>query len=62
MLLETTNMIVGSAKVLSEEQQTSSFTISTPYFSEHDYFTMNTDGYHTLYVANGEMTIAIKAL
>ena len=62
MLLETTNMIVGSAKILSEEQQASSFTLSTPYFSEYDYFTMNTDGYQTLYVANGEMTIAIKAL
>lgn len=62
MLLETTNMIVGSAKVLAEEQPSNSFTISTPHFFEHNQFIMNTDAHHILYVANGEMSIAIKEL
>ncbi|MDP1785601.1 MAG: chemotaxis protein CheX [Sulfuricurvum sp.] len=62
MLLETTNMIVGSAKVLAEESDHNPFTISTPHFFKHDQFTMPTDGVHTIHVANGEIGIALKAL
>jgi hypothetical protein len=62
MLLETTNMIVGSAKVLCEESSNNPFTISTPHFHTNDYFTIDTEEHHTFNVANGEMLIAIKAL
>lgn len=62
MLLETTNMIIGSAKVISEESHDHPFSISTPHFFKEDYFTMPCDGTHTIQVANGEMMIAIKAL
>ncbi|MDP3119060.1 MAG: chemotaxis protein CheX [Sulfuricurvum sp.] len=62
MLLETTNMIIGSAKVLAEESDANSFIISTPHFLKEDYFTMPYDGIQAVQVANGEMVIAIKAL
>lgn len=62
MLLETTNMIIGSAKVLAEGSDVNSFTISTPHFLKENYFTMPYDGIQTFQIANGEMVIAIKAL
>lgn len=62
MLLETTNMIIGSAKVLAEASDANSFTISTPHFIKEDYFTMPYDAMHTVQIANGEMLLAIKAL
>jgi hypothetical protein len=62
MLLETTNMIIGSAKVIAEESNMNMFSISTPHFLREDYFTMPCDGIHTIQIAHGEMMIAIKAL
>lgn len=62
MLLETTNMIIGSAKVIAEESDIHPFSISIPHFLTEDYFTMPFDATHTIQVANGEMMIAIKAL
>lgn len=62
MLLETTNMIIGSAKVIAEESDLHPFTISTPHFLTEDYFAMPCDGIHFIQVANGKMMIAIKAL
>lgn len=62
MLLETTNMIIGSAKVIAEESDNHPFSISIPQFFKEDYFTMPLDGAHTIEIANGQMTIAIKAL
>lgn len=62
MLLETTNMIIGSAKVIAEESDVHPFSISTPHFLKEDYFSMPCDGTHTIQIAHGEMMIAIKAL
>ena len=62
MLLETTNMIIGSAKVIAEESDIHPFSISIPHFLTEDYFTMPCDGMHTIELANGQMIIAIKAL
>ncbi|MFA6188262.1 MAG: chemotaxis protein CheX [Sulfuricurvum sp.] len=62
MLLETANMIIGSAKVIAEESNINPFTISTPNFLIEDCFTMPYDASHAIQVANGEMMIAIKAL
>lgn len=62
MLLETTNMIVGSAKVISEEYPLSSFTISTPHLYNSNQLSLTTDKSYTFNLENGEMIIAIKAL
>ena len=62
MLLETTNMIVGSAKVLSGESCIHSFTISTPHYMSDDVSTIAFDECSTLCVAGGEMLIAFKGL
>lgn len=62
MLLETTNMIIGSAKVLASESEELSFTISTPHILDNGEFSMPLDAYCTIAVAEGEMGIAIKAL
>jgi hypothetical protein len=62
MLLETTNMIVGSAKVLCEEATSNPFIISTPHPLEGDCRTMEFDAYNTLYVADGEIFMAFKGL
>jgi len=62
MLLETTNMIVGNAKVLCEEASNHPFTISTPHFYANDHFNIDTQKHYTFYVADGEMLIALKAL
>ena len=60
MLLETTNMIIGSAKVLASQTDTSHFTISTPHLCDHDYDTISPDHFATLLILGGEMSIAIK--
>lgn len=61
MLLETTNMVIGSAKVLASESSEFAFTISTPHILENTEFSMPLDEYCTIVVAGGEMGIAIKA-
>jgi len=60
MLLETTNMIIGSAKVLAQEKPNASFTISTPHIQKE--FPLNLDNYYTFGIGEGNMMIAIKAL
>jgi hypothetical protein len=62
MLLETTNMIVGSAKVLAGESSIHPFTISTPYFETDDASCIKFDACNTLCVAGGEMLIAFRGL
>ncbi len=62
MLLETTNMIVGSAKVLAGESSIHPFTISTPHFFADEASNIHFDGCNTLSVAGGEMLIAFKGL
>ncbi len=62
MLLETTNMVIGSAKVLASESSEFAFSISTPHILENAEFSMPLDEYCTIAVADGEMGIAIKAL
>lgn len=62
MLLETTNMIIGNAKVLCEESSCNPFSISTPHFSQEDHNSLHLDEYTSLYVADGMMFMALKAL
>lgn len=61
MLMETTNMIVGSAKVLAEAYQTS-MTIATPFIVSNETAMGQPDAIQCIDVNNGEMTIALKRL
>ena len=60
MLLETTNMIVGSAKVLAEESYETSMKIATPFYSPDE--KIDTEDVRFIGVENGAMMIAIKRL
>ena len=61
MLLETTNMIVGNAKVLAQEgEDRSYFTIQTPHFSEVKKFNEVCDSQITLKIKNSKLLLAIK--
>ncbi len=62
MLLETTNLIVGSAKVLAEEENTDPYTISTPHFITTDEFNLEYDEAKLIEVQEQSMIIAIKEL
>ncbi len=61
MLLETTNMIVGSAKVLAEDSG-SGFTIETPFIEGIEPFSIECDEKRTLEIENKMMIIAMKEL
>ncbi|MFY9143047.1 chemotaxis protein CheX [Sulfuricurvum sp.] len=62
MLLETTNMIVGSAKVLAEESYERSMSIMTPFFVPSEANEGDPEEIQRLSVENGEMIIALKRL
>jgi hypothetical protein len=62
MTLETTNLIVGSAKVLAEKASEYAYTMSTPHFEKIDNFDFAYDHAKVLRVENDEMIIAIKEL
>ena len=62
MILETTNLIVGSAKVLAQENDEYAYTMSTPHFEKIDNFDFQYDQAKILKVENDEMIIAIKEL
>jgi hypothetical protein len=61
MTLETANLIIGSAKVLSEEEK-NPYTIATPHFEKIGEFDFAVDDLKTVVVENDEITIAIKEL
>lgn len=61
MILETTNMIVGSAKVLAEDSQ-SPYCISTPFFEKIGEFDFEYDDIKVIQVENDKLTVAIKEL
>ncbi len=60
MALETTNMIVGSAKVLSEELSGQAFTIQTPHYVKHDSFDIECDQVKKLSSDGCHIVIGIK--
>lgn len=62
MLLETTNLVIGSAKVIAEESQAESFTIGTPFFEKIDTFSFEVDSAKTFVIGDDTLTIAIKRL
>lgn len=62
MVLETTNLIVGSAKVLAQKSDKYAYTMSTPYFEKIDNFDFQYDQAKTLKIEDDEIIIAIKEL
>jgi len=62
MLLETTNMIVGSAKVLAAESYETSMNIATPFFLKENVSAVDADAVQSISINDGEMTIALKRL
>ena len=61
ILLETLNLIVGSAKVLSEDTD-SPFSIKTPHFEKNDLFDLEYDMLKTIQVQDDKLSIAIKEI
>jgi len=62
MTLETANLIIGSAKVLAEDDTENAFTIATPKFEKFGLFDFPVDKAKTLKVGDAELTLAIKEL
>ena len=61
MTLETVNLIVGSAKVISEESK-NPFVIKTPHFEKIGVFDFPYDEAKLVQIENDKMIIAIKEL
>jgi hypothetical protein len=61
MTLETTNLIVGSAKVIAEERH-KLFNIDTPHFQKVDIFDYEYDEIKILSMNNYNIILAIKEL
>ncbi len=62
MMLETANLIVGSAKVIAEDSNTNPFTIKTPHFEKIDIFDFDYDQAKVVKIQDDEIIIAIKEL
>ncbi len=62
IMLETANLIVGSAKVLALESNQETYTIATPNFEKIGSFDFKYDMAKILKIDNDEMIIAIKEL
>jgi len=60
--LETANLVIGSAKVIAEEEDIDPFTISTPIFEKIDYFDFINDSQSIIKINNHLVVIAIKEL
>jgi len=61
MLLETANLIVGSAKVLAEESD-KPYDINTPFFEKDGIFDYDYDMLKTIHMQDNKLSIAIKEL
>lgn len=62
MLLETLNLIVGSAKVIAQDDNNEAFTIGTPHFIKVDLFDLEYDEIKNIKIQNDDMLIAIKEI
>ncbi|MCF6330181.1 MAG: chemotaxis protein CheX [Sulfurimonas sp.] len=59
MLLETVNLIVGSAKVLAENSD-NPYTIATPNFEKNGVFDLEYDEVKTVQIQDDKLSIAIR--
>lgn len=62
MMLETTNLIVGSAKVLAQNTSGYAYNMLTPHFEKIGSFDLEHDEIKVLKIENDVMIIAIKEL
>lgn len=62
MVLETTNLIVGSAKVIAQENNHNTYTINTPHFLKVDIFDFEYDEIKTFKVEDDEIMVAIREI
>ncbi|MDF1875870.1 chemotaxis protein CheX [Sulfurimonas sp. SAG-AH-194-I05] len=62
MALETANLIVGSAKVIAEEENSNAYTIDTPHFEKIDIFDFAYDQINVLQIEEDSLIIAIKEI
>jgi len=60
--LETTNLIIGSAKVIAEELGKNPYTIKTPHFIDVDVFELEYDDVVGAIVDGDEIIITLKEL
>jgi CheY-specific phosphatase CheX len=61
MLLETANLIIGSAKVIAQEKN-ESFEIETPHFVKYGVFGEDVDVSKTFLVEDGKFVLALKEI
>jgi CheY-specific phosphatase CheX len=62
MVLELTNLIIGSAKVLAENEGKNPFNISTPNFEKIDIFDYEYEDSKVIKVDKDEIIVAIKEI
>lgn len=62
MMLETANLVVGSAKILTQEDAASAFSISLPKLEKIALFDISYDAAKTLYIQKDAIILAIKEL
>lgn len=62
MTLETANLIIGSAKVIAEEENKYPYTINTPFLEKIGDIDFAYDDAKTIQVGEDEITIAVKDL
>jgi chemotaxis protein CheY-P-specific phosphatase CheC len=62
MILETTNLIIGSAKVIAQEKSQNEYTIGTPHFLKVDIFDLEYDEAGAFKIESDAIMIAIKEL
>ncbi len=62
LLLEVANMVIGSAKVLAEEENINPFNIMTPHFEKYGAFDISYQASSALDIDGTIMAIAIKDL
>ncbi|MBT5935121.1 chemotaxis protein CheX [Sulfurimonas sp.] len=62
MALETANMIIGSAKLISEAQAENPYTMGIPNFEKIGDFDITCQDFKTIKIQNDELTIAIKEI
>ena len=62
MTLETANLLIGSAKVIAEEENINPYTINTPRFEKIGEFDFEYDQAKTLVVEDDELSVAIKEI
>ena len=62
MALETANLIVGSAKVISEDENKNLFTIKTPHFLNVSKFELDYNEFKIIEVGDDKLLLSIKEL